>query len=81
MEDTEALNSRASKIARARELRLDGKLHREIADVLLLTLCKRCHDAFHKAAGGAVRMAIGPFFSNTNQVREFSASSEYPVAV
>jgi len=29
----------------------------------LLTLCKRCHDAFHNAAGGAVRMAIGPFFA------------------
>jgi hypothetical protein len=46
----------------------------------LLTLCKRCHDAFHNAAGGAVRMAIGPFFSNTNEVRAFPASGEYPVA-
>jgi transposase len=46
----------------------------------LLTLCKRCHDAFHNAAGGAVRMAIGPFFSNTNEVRDFPVSSEYPVA-
>jgi HNH endonuclease len=46
----------------------------------LLTLCKRCHDAFHNAAGGAVRMAIGPFFSNTNEMREFPASSEYPIA-
>jgi hypothetical protein len=35
----------------------------------LVTLCKRCHDAFHKAAGGPVRVAIGPFFSN-NEVRE-----------
>jgi hypothetical protein len=60
MGDIEALDCRASKIARA--------------------LCKRCHDAFHNAAGGAVRMAIGPFFSNTNEVREFPASSEYPVA-
>jgi 5-methylcytosine-specific restriction endonuclease McrA len=32
----------------------------------LLTLCKRCHDAFHNAAGGYVRIAIGPFFANTN---------------
>jgi transposase-like protein len=46
----------------------------------LLTLCKRCHDAFHNAAGGAVRMAIGPFFSNTNEMREFPASREYPLA-
>jgi 5-methylcytosine-specific restriction endonuclease McrA len=30
----------------------------------LLTLCKSCHDAFHNAAGGAVRRAIGPFFAN-----------------
>lgn len=36
----------------------------------LLTLCKRCHDAFHKAAGGHVRMAIGPFFSHDNEIRE-----------
>lgn len=28
----------------------------------LITLCKACHDAFHKAAGGHVRIAIGPFF-------------------
>jgi hypothetical protein len=46
----------------------------------LLTLCKRCHDAFHNAAGGAVRIAIGPFFSNTNEMREFPASREYPIA-
>ena len=29
----------------------------------LVTLCCRCHRAFHEAAGGSVRMAIGPFFS------------------
>jgi transposase-like protein len=27
----------------------------------LLTLCKRCHDAFHIAAGGHVHPTIGPF--------------------
>ena len=27
----------------------------------LLTLCKQCHDAFHKAAGGHVHPSIGPF--------------------
>ncbi|MGE5625399.1 MAG: HNH endonuclease [Bacillota bacterium] len=27
----------------------------------LVTLCKSCHDAFHKAAGGHVKIAIGPF--------------------
>jgi hypothetical protein len=36
----------------------------------LMTLCKRCHDAFHKAAGGHVRIAIGPFFSEEIEVRE-----------
>lgn len=30
----------------------------------LITLCKVCHDHFHKAAGGHVRVAIGPFFVN-----------------
>lgn len=28
----------------------------------LITLCKKCHDDFHKAAGGHVKVAIGPFF-------------------
>jgi hypothetical protein len=46
----------------------------------LMTLCKRCHDAFHNAAGGAVRMAIGPFFSTPNELREFPAEGAYPVA-
>jgi len=36
----------------------------------LLTLCKTCHDAFHKAAGGNTRMAIGPFFAEEIGVRE-----------
>ena len=27
----------------------------------LMTLCKQCHDHFHKAAGGHVHVAIGPF--------------------
>lgn len=39
----------------------------------LVTLCRHCHDAFHKAAGGHVRVAIGPFFSEerkTDKVRE-----------
>ena len=46
----------------------------------LMTLCKRCHDAFHNAAGGAVRMAIGPFFSTSNELREFPAEGAHPVA-
>jgi transposase len=46
----------------------------------LLTLCRRCHDAFHKAASGHVRVAIGPFFSTTNEVREAPAGSRYPIA-
>jgi transposase len=29
----------------------------------LITLCKGCHIAFHKAAGGPVKIAIGPFFA------------------
>ena len=45
----------------------------------LVTLCKRCHDAFHKAAGGPVRVAIGPFFSN-NEVREPPLVREYRIA-
>jgi len=45
----------------------------------LVTLCKRCHDAFHKAAGGHVRVAIGPFFSN-NEVRELPVVGEYRLA-
>jgi hypothetical protein len=76
MGDTEALDCRASKIARAREMCRDGKWKYEVWN--LLTLCKRCHDAFHNAAGGAVRMAIGPFFSNTNEVREFSRERRVP---
>lgn len=39
----------------------------------LVTLCKHCHDAFHKAAGGHVRVAIGPFFAEerkSGEVRE-----------
>jgi transposase-like protein len=46
----------------------------------LVTLCKHCHDAFHKAAGGHVRVAIGPFFSKANEVREPSAAGEYRIA-
>lgn len=44
----------------------------------LLTLCKSCHDAFHKAAGGHVRMAIGPFFAEETEVRE--PHGEYRIA-
>lgn len=29
----------------------------------LVTLCKGCHDSFHKRAGGHVKVAIGPFFT------------------
>jgi len=29
----------------------------------LVTLCRKCHDAFHKAAGGPVKIALGPFFA------------------
>ena len=35
------------------------KLKYEVTN--LVTLCKACHDAFHKAAGGHVKVAIGPF--------------------
>jgi transposase len=40
----------------------------------LVTLCRPCHIAFHNAAGGPVRIAIGPFFSKTYEVREPSAA-------
>lgn len=49
----------------------------------LVTLCKHCHDAFHKAAGGHVRIAIGPFFSEERkigQVREPFGPYELSVA-
>lgn len=29
----------------------------------LVTLCKLCHDNWHKSAGGHVKIAIGPFFA------------------
>lgn len=29
----------------------------------LVTLCKSCHDDWHKAAGGHVKVAIGPFYA------------------
>lgn len=29
----------------------------------LVTLCRKCHDTFHKAAGGPVKIALGPFFA------------------
>jgi hypothetical protein len=60
---TEMLDRRAPKIARAREMRREGKRHREIARSL-----------------GICAAAIGPFFSNTNEMREFPASREYPIA-
>lgn len=33
----------------------------------LVTLCKQCHDDWHKAAGGHVKIAIGPFFAGQVQ--------------
>ena len=35
----------------------------------LVTLCKSCHDAFHKAAGGHVKVAIGPFGLTGNSAK------------
>jgi len=46
----------------------------------LVTLCRPCHIAFHKAAGGPVRIAIGPFFSKTYEVREPSAAYGHALA-
>lgn len=49
----------------------------------LITLCKHCHDAFHKAAGGPVRVAIGPFFAEKqkrDEVREPVVSYELSFA-
>jgi transposase len=46
----------------------------------LVTLCRPCHIAFHNAAGGAVRIAIGPFFSKTFEVREPSAAYGHALA-
>jgi transposase-like protein len=46
----------------------------------LVTLCKVCHDGFHKAAGGHVHVAIGPFFTDWTQVREQPGVYEVPLA-
>lgn len=46
----------------------------------LVTLCKACHDKFHNAAGGAVHVAIGPFFTDWTQVREQPGVYEVPLA-
>lgn len=48
----------------------------------LLTLCKRCHNAFHKAAGGHVHPSIGPFLppKKKSEVREAPARYEYRLA-
>lgn len=42
------------------------------------TLCKECHDDFHKAAGGHVKVAIGPFFYRKDQIKEEHASYLVP---
>jgi transposase-like protein len=48
----------------------------------LLTLCKRCHDAFHIAAGGHVHPNIGPFLppKKKYEVREPRATYEIRMA-
>jgi transposase len=46
----------------------------------LVTFCRPCHIAFHNAARGAVRIAIGPFFSKTFEVRESSAAYGHALA-
>lgn len=33
----------------------------------LITLCRKCHDKFHKSAGGHTKVAIGPFFFTQNK--------------
>lgn len=42
----------------------------------LVTLCRHCHDEFHKAAGGHVKLAIGPFpgFIRQEEVKEAAAA-------
>lgn len=43
----------------------------------LVTLCERCHWDFHNSAGGAVKMAIGPFFLNgVRKIKEDAARYE-----
>jgi transposase-like protein len=48
----------------------------------LLTLCKHCHDAFHKANGGPVHAVIGPFLAakKKSEVRELPAVYQYRLA-
>jgi len=52
----------------------------EVSNVL--TLCKHCHDAFHKAAGGPVHAPIGPFLPAQKkfEVRERPAIYQYRLA-
>lgn len=42
----------------------------------LITLCRDCHNAFHKAAGGHVRVAIGPFFAEKQQEKPEAGEQE-----
>jgi transposase-like protein len=48
----------------------------------LLTLCKRCHAAYHKAAGGPVHAVIGPFLAAKKkfEVHELPALYHYCIA-
>jgi transposase-like protein len=48
----------------------------------LLTLCKRCHAAFHKAAGGPMHAIIGPLLAAKKkfEARELPALYHYRIA-
>jgi transposase-like protein len=48
----------------------------------LLTLCKECHDSFHKANGGHVHAVVGPFLParKKSEVRESPAVYQYRLA-
>jgi len=56
------------------------ELRFEVAN--LLTLCRQCHDSFHKANGGPVHAVIGPFLPARKkfEVRESPAIYRYRLA-
>jgi hypothetical protein len=82
MDATEKLDPKAvSKLARARAVWPFQRFPEWKYEIWnLVTLCKPCHDAFHKAAGGHVRMAIGPFFSDADAVKEPHTLAPYGMA-
>jgi hypothetical protein len=75
---------RSTKIALAGKMRAEGQSYPQLKFEVsnLLTLCKHCDDAFHKAAGSPVHATIGPFLPAQKkfEVREQPAIYQYRLA-